>query len=83
LVALSTSGSSPNVLAAVKAAKDIGVTTWAMTGPAPNPLLSMCDDGIGVEAQSTATVQEIHLALLHGLCIALDQVLLSEESGLT
>jgi D-sedoheptulose 7-phosphate isomerase len=43
----------------------------------------MCDDGIGVEAQSTATVQEIHLALLHGLCIALDQVLLSEESGLT
>src|SRR5437588_1420747 len=38
LVALSTSGSSPNVLAAVKAAKDIGLTTWAMTGPAPNPL---------------------------------------------
>jgi len=83
LVALSTSGSSPNVLAAVKAAKNIGMTTWAMTGPAPNPLLSMCDDGIGVDATSTATVQEIHLALLHGLCIALDEVLLSEETGVT
>jgi D-sedoheptulose 7-phosphate isomerase len=81
LVALSTSGSSPNVLAAVKAAKDIGVTTWAMTGPAPNALLSMCDDGIGVDARSTATVQEIHLALVHGLCMALDEVLLHEESG--
>jgi D-sedoheptulose 7-phosphate isomerase len=76
LVALSTSGTSPNVLAAVKAASEIGVTTWAMTGPAPNPLLAMCDDGIGVEAESSATVQELHLVLVHGLCIALDEALL-------
>jgi D-sedoheptulose 7-phosphate isomerase len=76
LVALSTSGTSPNVLAAVKAASEIGVTTWAMTGPAPNPLLAMCDDGIGVEAESSATVQELHLMLVHGLCIALDGALL-------
>jgi D-sedoheptulose 7-phosphate isomerase len=75
LVALSTSGTSPNVLAAVKAASEIGVTTWGMTGPAPNPLLAMCDDAIGVEADSTATVQEIHLVLVHGLCMALDEVL--------
>lgn len=44
LVLLSTSGASPNVLAAAKAAHDIGVTTWAMTGPAPNPLAALCDD---------------------------------------
>jgi D-sedoheptulose 7-phosphate isomerase len=75
LVALSTSGTSPNVLAAVKAASEIGVTTWGMTGPAPNPLLAMCDDAIGVEADSTATVQEIHLVLVHGLCMALDEAL--------
>lgn len=79
LVALSTSGASPNVLAAVKAAEELGVATWALTGPAPNPLLAMCDDGIGVEAQSTATVQEIHLVLVHGLCMALDEVLLNQE----
>lgn len=79
LVALSTSGTSPNVLAAVKAAHEIGVTTWALTGPAPNPLLSMSDDAIGVEADSTATVQEIHLVLVHGLCMALDQVLLRQD----
>jgi D-sedoheptulose 7-phosphate isomerase len=83
LVALSTSGTSPNVLAAVKAASEIGVTTWALTGPAPNPLLAMCDDGIGVEAESSATVQELHLMLVHGLCIALDAALLRPGAELT
>lgn len=78
LVALSTSGTSPNVLAAVKAAHEMGLTTWALTGPAPNPLASMCDDAICVEAPSTATVQEIHLLLVHSLCIALDDALPSD-----
>ncbi|WP_083410867.1 D-sedoheptulose-7-phosphate isomerase [Mycolicibacterium rutilum] len=76
LVSLSTSGTSPNVLAAVKAAHETGLTTWAFTGPQPNPLAAMCDDAVCVEAPSTATVQEIHLLLVHALCIALDDVLL-------
>jgi D-sedoheptulose 7-phosphate isomerase len=80
LVALSTSGTSPNVLAAVKAGHELGLTSWALTGPAPNPLAAMCDDAICVEAGTTATVQEIHLLLVHALCIALDDVLLN--SGL-
>jgi D-sedoheptulose 7-phosphate isomerase len=75
LVALSTSGTSPNVLGAVKAAHETGLTTWAMAGPAPNPLAAMCDDAICVEASTTATVQEIHLLLVHSLCIALDSAL--------
>lgn len=73
LVALSTSGSSPNVLAAVKAAHEIGMTTWALTGPAPNPLAAICEDAICVEAPSTATVQELHLFLVHALCIEVDE----------
>jgi D-sedoheptulose 7-phosphate isomerase len=75
LVALSTSGTSPNVLCAVKAAHETGLTTWALAGPAPNPLAAMCDDAICVEASTTATVQEIHLLLVHSLCIALDSAL--------
>lgn len=82
LVALSTSGTSRNVLSAVKAAQEIGVTTWSLTGPAPNPLLTMSDDGIGVEADSTATVQEIHLLLLHSLCMGVDAVLLDTDRTL-
>jgi D-sedoheptulose 7-phosphate isomerase len=81
LVALSTSGTSPNVLAAVKAAHETGLTTWALAGPAPNPLAAMCDDAICVEASTTATVQEIHLMLVHAICIALDDVLLGASHG--
>lgn len=76
LVTLSTSGTSPNVLAAVKAARETGLTAWAFTGPQPNPLAAMCDDAVCVDAPSTATVQEIHLLLVHALCIAVDGELL-------
>lgn len=75
LLTMSTSGTSPNVLAAVKAAGEIGIATWAFTGPRPNPVACMCDDAICVEAPTTATVQEIHLLLVHALCIAVDEAL--------
>jgi D-sedoheptulose 7-phosphate isomerase len=75
LIALSTSGTSRNVIAAVKAAHEIGVTAWALTGPAPNPLAAMCDDAVAVEAPSAATVQEVHLAVVHALCAEIDDAL--------
>ena len=43
LVAFSTSGTSPDVVAAAKAAEEIGLTVWALTGPAPNPLAALAD----------------------------------------
>lgn len=75
LVALSTSGTSSNVLAAVKTAHDIGLIVWGLTGPAPNPLAAIADDAICVEAPTTATVQEIHLSLVHALCLSFDEAL--------
>lgn len=75
LIAFSTSGTSPNVMAAAKAALEIGVSVWALTGPAPNPLSAMSDSAIPVSAATVATVQEIHLSMVHALCIALDDAL--------
>lgn len=75
LVLLSTSGSSANVVAAAKAAQELGVTTWALTGPTPNPLAALCDDAVPVEARLTSTVQELHLVLVHALCTAVDEEL--------
>ena len=75
LIGLSTSGASRNVVSAVKAAHEVGMTAWALTGPAPNTLAAVCDDAIAVEAPSLATVQEIHLAIVHALCIAIDDAL--------
>ena len=68
LLALSTSGRSENVLAATQAALERGVTTWGLTGPAPNPLARACDDALAVDAERAATVQEVHLVAIHLLC---------------
>jgi D-sedoheptulose 7-phosphate isomerase len=78
LIAISTSGTSPNVIAAAKAGLDVGVAVWALTGPAPNPLAALSDSAIAVDAPTVATVQEIHLSLIHALCIALDKALLDK-----
>jgi D-sedoheptulose 7-phosphate isomerase len=72
LVCMSTSGGSRNVIAAAEAAAEIGVRAWALTGPAPNPLVRVCTDAITVDAPSTATIQEVHLAAIHMLCAAVD-----------
>jgi len=75
LVALSTSGTSANVLAAAHTAAAEGLTTWALTGPLPNPLAAVCDDAVAIEAAATATVQEVHQVVVHLLCAAVDVAL--------
>jgi phosphoheptose isomerase len=72
LLALSTSGSSPNVLAAATAARQAGLTTWALTGPGPNPLAARCHEALSVGAAATATVQEVHQVVVHLLCATVD-----------
>jgi D-sedoheptulose 7-phosphate isomerase len=68
LVTLSTSGRSANLLLADQAARGVGVTSWALTGPVPNPLGETCDDVIGVPSENAQTVQEMHLLCVHLLC---------------
>ena len=75
LLLLSTSGRSSNLLAAAAAATDIGVEVWAATGPAPNPLADCVDSAACVDAEDTATVQEVHLVMVHVLCEEFDAVL--------
>ena len=71
-VLLSTSGGSSNVVRAAERARQCGVTCWAMTGRGPNALTEVADDSLTVDSPFTATVQELHLVLLHVLCAGLD-----------
>lgn len=71
LILLSTSGKSPNLLRAAEAAARLNVTTWALTGPGPNPLASRCDEAVTIDALS-ANAQEGHLIALHAVCRAFD-----------
>lgn len=74
-ILMSTSGASRNLLAAAHRARECGVTVWAMTGPAPNPLAALADEVLVVDAPHAATVQELHLVALHMLCEAMDEEL--------
>ena len=82
LLAISTSGNSKNVVAAVAAAHDCGMSVVALTGRNGGRMadvLAPADIHICVPAQSTARIQEVHLLTLHCLCDAIDCLLLGVE----
>ncbi len=75
LVLMSTSGTSPNIVAAAERGREVGMQVWAFTGPRPNPLADVAHEALCVDARFTATVQELHLVGLHVLCAGLDREL--------
>jgi D-sedoheptulose 7-phosphate isomerase len=86
LICLSTSGLSRNVIAAARAGAENGMTTWALTGPGPNPLASVAAEAIMVDAPAVCTVQEVHLAAIHMLCAAVDAAIrdsMAQAPGVT
>ena len=82
LLAISTSGNSPNVIAAINAAHESGMQVVALTGRdggAIGELIGENDVHICVPAQSTARIQEVHLLTIHCLCDAIDCLLLGVD----
>jgi D-sedoheptulose 7-phosphate isomerase len=75
LVLLSTSGRSPNVLAAADAAAACGMSAYALCGAPGCPLVACCDDALCVDSPHTATVQEVHLVAIHLICAAVEEAL--------
>ncbi len=75
LIAISTSGNSGNVLAAVAAAKALGITCIGLLGRDGGKLKPECDISIVVPSQVTARIQEAHILIGHSLCGAVEQQL--------
>lgn len=76
LLAISTSGHSPNVLAAMAAAQELGVITVALTGRDGGKVaeqLKADDLELRVSATVTARIQETHILIIHCLCDLIDQ----------
>ena len=83
LLALSTSGNSNNVIAAIHAAHERDMLVVALTGNGGGDiadLLAVEDAHICVPSDRTARVQEVHLLALHCLCDGIDTLLLGDES---
>ena len=78
LLALSTSGRSPNILAALATAREHGIVTIGMTGSRGERLGPLCDHLLVAPSDDTPVIQQIHLALAHGICEAIEQAMMRE-----
>ena len=82
LLAISTSGNSPNVVEAIAAAHEREMRVIALTGNGGGRIGELLGDGdvhLCVPAQRTARIQEVHLLTLHCLCDGIDCLLLGVE----
>jgi len=75
LIAISTSGNSPNVLKAVEAGKKKKLKTIALTGAKGDKLASKVDYAFIVPSANTPRVQEVHITLGHVLCQMVEEIL--------
>jgi len=82
LLGISTSGNSPNVILAIKAAKKMGMRVVAFTGRGGGKIkdfLEPEDLHLCVPSERTARIQETHLLLIHCLCDGIDYLLLDAK----
>jgi len=80
LVAMSTSGDSGNVLAAVEAARARGLVTVGLTGRDGGALGRAVDVHVNVPSPSAARTQEVHATILHVLCDLVEQGLVDIDA---
>jgi D-sedoheptulose 7-phosphate isomerase len=68
-IAISTSGRSPNVIAALNAARERGLTTIGFTGSAANSAMQpLCDQCLVAPSDETPLIQQIHIVAAHAIC---------------
>ncbi len=76
LLALSTSGRSPNILAALRKARERGLVTVGFTGSKGAAMGADCDHLLVAPSDDTPVIQQIHLAVAHGICDEIEQALM-------
>ena len=81
LVGISTSGRSPNVLRALKAARETGLVTVGMTGNQREAIEGLCDLCIRIPSRETPKIQEGHIVLGHALCGLVEAMMFPAGAG--
>jgi D-sedoheptulose 7-phosphate isomerase len=80
-LAISTSGRSPNVLAALRTARDLGIATIGFTGSQDNPMRPLCDFCLDAPTDETALIQQIHIVAAHAICGLVEARLFKESAA--
>jgi D-sedoheptulose 7-phosphate isomerase len=75
LVAISTSGNSPNILKAIEKARQQGMVIIGMTGESGGAMASLCDFLINVPSSDTPRIQESHIMIGHIWCEQVERIL--------
>jgi D-sedoheptulose 7-phosphate isomerase len=73
LVAISTSGRSPNILRGIDAARELGLKVVGFTGQTGGEMAARCDICLRAPADSTALIQQIHIMVGHAVCGAVEE----------
>jgi D-sedoheptulose 7-phosphate isomerase len=75
-LAISTSGHSPNVLLALKVAREIGLVTIGFSGAAETEMRGLCRHFLAAPSRETAIVQQIHIVAGHAICALVERAML-------
>lgn len=67
-IAISTSGRSANIIAALQAARAIGMITIGFTGSGEAPMRALCDHCLSAPSRETPLIQQIHIVAAHAIC---------------
>lgn len=78
LIAITTSGTSPNILKAAEKAKEMGIKVMGWTGNRESPFPALCDLCVQVPSSVTPRIQEMHILIGHIICELSERALCSE-----
>jgi D-sedoheptulose 7-phosphate isomerase len=73
LIAISTSGKSPNILRALEAAKKLGLVTVGFSGTKDGPMAALCDHMLRAPGDKTSIIQQLHITAAHAICGIVEQ----------
>ena len=80
-IGISTSGNSPNVIAALQRARELDITTIGLTGQNGGEIQAHCDYCIQVPSMSTPRIQESHIMLAHIICDLVEETLFGGQDN--
>ena len=81
VIAISTSGKSPNIMALLEAARGLSVITVGLTRSGTTPMNAMCDIVIGAPSEETALIQQLHITVGHAICHLVEREMFGGARG--
>jgi D-sedoheptulose 7-phosphate isomerase len=79
-LAISTSGKSPNILAALRAARAAGITTMGFTGAGGGSMKELCDVCLFAPSDETPLIQQIHITAAHSVCTLVERSMFCKQA---